>query len=201
VLTGSKSTYIVGSNDGQCNSNQLNSRKERTMSKPKPMREVIYDRIMEGGATKEILMEIAGTTAKGLSSQFTYLRMMGRCPMLVEDDEGNKTYKIVTPEEWENHRAEVSANSQKKTLSPEKRLEKAGKRVERAVQGVENTLKRKEANPDNELYDLQYQKAVIENKIANIELANAEHLYKTQSEDGQAPAEDEDNMNDEGAFA
>ena len=60
-------------------------------------RDIIYDRIMQGGATKEILMEVAEVNDKGLASQMTYLRLMGKCPM--KQDDG--TYKIVTREEWD----------------------------------------------------------------------------------------------------
>lgn len=148
-----------------------------TPNKQKPMRTRILEAIQAGGATKESLIEMAETTPKGLSSQFTYLRMMGFCPMLQED----KTYKIVTAEEWETHRAEVAANSKTKTLSPEKRAEKAQKRYDRGVTGLENATKRAEGNPDNVLYGLQKQKAEIELKIADLELASANEMLAASS--------------------
>jgi len=58
------------------------------------MRDQIKEAIIAGGATKESLLALTGTTEKGLASQFTYLRMMGTCPMKQEDG----TWKIVTTE-------------------------------------------------------------------------------------------------------
>jgi hypothetical protein len=83
------------------------------------MRDEIYEAIMKGGATTESLLELTGTTKKGLASQMTYLRMMGKCPMKQEDG----TFTIVTPEEWAASRE--SSGTPGKILTPEERVEKA----------------------------------------------------------------------------
>ena len=57
------------------------------------MRDVIKEAIIAGGATKESLLELTGTTEKGLASQFTYLRMMGSCPK--KKDDGNQTCRML----------------------------------------------------------------------------------------------------------
>ena len=128
------------------------------------MRDIIKKAIEEGGATKESLLELTGTTEKGLASQFTYLRMMGNCPMKQEDG----TWKIVSSEEWEAHRS--SGGGTGKTLNPAERVEKAQKRSDRASTAYSNAEKRAEANPDDRLAQLKFTKAEAEFEIAEIEL-------------------------------
>lgn len=131
------------------------------------MRDDILKAIKEGGATKESLLKLTGTTEKGLASQFTYLRMIGNCPMKQEDG----TYKIVTQDEWNEHRSSgVSAAP----LTPEQRVEKAEKRSKRAATAYDNAKKTHEADPENELKRLKFVKAEAELKIAEIELGMAE---------------------------
>lgn len=132
------------------------------------MRDIIKEAILKGGATRESLLELTGTTEKGLASQFTYLRMMGTCPMKQEDG----TFKIVSPEEWESHRSSGSAAG--KTLTPEERVDKAQKRSTRAATAYDNAQKRAEANPDDRLAQLKFTKAEAEFEIAEIELGKAE---------------------------
>ena len=136
------------------------------------MRDEIFKAIMEGGATKESLLELTGTTEKGLASQFTYLRMTGRCPMKQEDG----TFKIVSADEWEAHRAAGGGSS--KSLTPEERVEKARKRSARAATAYDNAQKRHEANPDDRLSELKFIKAEAEFEIAEIELGKAEAAYE-----------------------
>lgn len=132
------------------------------------MRDVIREAIMAGGATKESLLELTGTTEKGLASQFTYLRMMGTCPMKSEDG----TFKIVSAEEWEAHRS--SGGTSSKPLTPAERLAKAEKRSKRAATAYDNALKRHESDPDNRLNELKFIKAQAELEIAEIELGKAD---------------------------
>ena len=129
-------------------------------------RDIIYDRIMQGGATKEILMEVAEVNDKGLASQMTYLRLMGKCPM--KQDDG--TYKIVTREEWDAYqesRAGVGGGS-RAPQTPAKRKELAEKRVKRAASALDNAQKKFDAASDVLLNDLQFQKAKLELQIAEI---------------------------------
>jgi hypothetical protein len=135
------------------------------------MRDMIKKSIEEGGATKESLLELTGTTEKGLASQFTYLRMMGTCPMKQEDG----TWKIVTTEEWEAHRGAGGASSV--SLTPEERVEKAEKRSKRAASAFDNAKTRHEAKPDDRLAELKFVKAEAEFEIAEIELGKAEEAF------------------------
>ncbi len=142
------------------------------------MRDQIYDAIMKGGATRESLLKLTGTTEKGLASQFTYLRMLGKCPM--KQDDG--TFKIVSAEEWAAHK---TTRTPTKILSPKDRVMKAEKRVQRATTAFDNAKKKAESTPDDKLSELKYQKADAELQIAEIELGIAEEAYR------DAPPEDE----------
>lgn len=139
------------------------------------MRDDIKKAIEEGGATKESLLELTGTTEKGLASQFTYLRMMGTCPMKQTDG----TFKIVSSEEWEAHR---SSGATGKVLTPQERFEKAGKRSKRAATAYDNAKKRAEANSDDRLSHLKFVKAEAELEIAEIELGKAEAAIPDENE-------------------
>jgi len=151
------------------------------------MRDEIRKAIEEGGATKESLLELTGTTEKGLASQFTYLRMMGTCPMKQEDG----TWKIVSTEEWEAHRAAGSTVG--KILTPAEKVEKAEKRSKRAASAYDNAKKRHEADEENELKKLKFIKAGTELQIAEIELGIAETAF------AEAPPEvvEDETENDE----
>ena len=149
------------------------------------MRDIIKKAIEEGGATKESLLELTGTTEKGLASQFTYLRMMGNCPMKQEDG----TWKIVSGAEWEAHRASGSGVAGK-ILTPAERVDKAQKRSTRAASAFDNAQKRAEADPDNRLDELKFIKAEAEFEIAEIELGKAEAALAA------APPEEPENVND-----
>lgn len=137
------------------------------------MRDQIYEAIEAGGATKESLLELTGTTDKGLASQMTYLRMMGKCPMKQDDN----TFKIVTTEEWEAHKG-ASKGTSGKILSPAERVEKAEKRSKRAATAYDNAQKRYEADKDNRLNELKFIKAEAEFEIAEIELGKAEEAVR-----------------------
>jgi hypothetical protein len=152
------------------------------------MRDEIHKAILEGGATKESLLALTGTTEKGLASQFTYLRMTGRCPKKQEDG----TFKIISPEEWEAHRAS-SGGAAQANLSPAKKVENAEKRSKRAASAYDNAKKRNEADPENKLNELKLVKAGAELEIAEIELGIAEKNLADAPPEPQAEIEaDED---------
>jgi len=169
------------------------------------MRDQIRESIMAGGATKESLLELTGTTEKGLASQFTYLRMMGTCPMKQEDG----TWKIVSADEWEAHRG--SGGGAGKILTPAERLDKAEKRSKRAATAYDNAKKRHEANEDDELNRLKFVKAEAEFMIAEIELGKAdtpeahevpkdeevEEAEELEALDGDDPVMEENEYEDE----
>jgi len=157
------------------------------------MRDEIKVAIEAGGATKESLLELTGTTEKGLASQFTYMRMMGNCPMKQEDG----TFKIVTTEEWEAHKAS-SGSASAKSLTPEQRVDRCEKRSKRAASAYDNAKKRLEANPDDKLTELKFIKAEAEFEIAEIELGKAEEAYVNQVPEGADEVEgDEGDEGDE----
>lgn len=135
------------------------------------MRDVIKKAILEGGATKESLLELTGTTDKGLASQFTYLRMMGTCPMKQADN----TFKIVSPEEWEEHRSAGGASAA--NLTPEQLVDKAEKRSKRAASAYDTAKTRAEAKPEDRMLHLKFEKAKAELGIAEIELGLAETAF------------------------
>ena len=136
------------------------------------MRDEIKVAIEAGGATRESLLELTGTTEKGLASQFTYMRMMGNCPMKQEDG----TFKIVSAEDWEAHKA-TSGSRSSTSLTPEERVERSEKRSKRAASAYDSAKKRTEADPDNRLNELKFIKAEAELEIAEIELGKAEEAF------------------------
>jgi hypothetical protein len=149
------------------------------------MRDIIYQAIVDGGATRDSLLELTGTTEKGLASQFTYLRMMGKCPM--KQDDG--TFKIVSAEEWEAHRAS-SGGAGSTPATPEERVEKARKREQRASTAYTNAEKKAEANPDDQLAQLRLTKADAELQIAEIELGRAEEALRGSQPEEVVNSED-----------
>ena len=145
------------------------------------MRDVILEAINNGGATRQTLLELTGTTEKGLASQFTYLRMLGHCPMKKDDG----TYCIVSPEVW----AERSEGKPGTILTPAEKLAKAQKREQRASVTLDNAIKRFEAN-QNRVNELRKIKAEVELEISSIELSAAEAAYKEQTQDSETTNDD-----------
>jgi len=156
------------------------------------MRDDIKVAIEKGGATKESLLALTGTTEKGLASQFTYMRMMGNCPM--KQDDG--TFKIVSIDEWNAHKSE-SGSASATNLTPEQRVERAEKRSARAASAYDNAKKRHEADPTNTLNELKFIKADAELKIAELELGAVEETLtggdevEEEIEDDEAEVEEE----------
>ncbi len=155
------------------------------------MRDVIKKAIEEGGATKASLLELTGTTEKGLASQFTYLRMMGNCPMKQEDG----TWKIVSTEEWQAQRGAVGAIAA--NLTPEQRVEKAGKRSKRAASAFDNAKIRHEAKPDDRLIELKFLKASAELEIAEIELGLVEEALRNTPDEVISESDVKEEISDE----
>ena len=135
------------------------------------MRDDIKVAIEAGGATKESLLALTGTTEKGLASQFTYMRMMGNCPMKQEDG----TFKIVSASEWDEHKAS-SGSATTVNLTPAERVARAENRSKRATSAYDNAKKRFDANKTDRLTELKFIKAQAELEIAELELGAAEQL-------------------------
>ena len=155
------------------------------------MRDDIKKAIEAGGATKESLLTLTGTTEKGLASQFTYMRMMGNCPQKQEDG----TFKLVTAAEWDAHKAS-SGSGPATNLTPAERVARAEKRSERALSAYDNAKKRYEAKGDDRLTELKFVKAEAELEIAELELGAAEQLLAAGGE-GEVAVEDEDVIDDD----
>jgi len=136
------------------------------------MRDEIKVAIEAGGATKETLLKLTGTTEKGLASQFTYMRMMGICPMKQEDG----TFKIVSSEEWEAHKSE-SGSTSTINLTPAQRVEKAEKKSARAATAFDNAKTQAEKDPKDRMKELKFIKAQAELEIAELELGAAEATF------------------------
>jgi hypothetical protein len=147
------------------------------------MRDQMKEAIEAGGATKESLLELTGTTEKGLASQFTYMRMMGNCPFKQEDG----TYKIISSEEWIAHKSE-SGSGPSINLTPAQRVEKAEKRSVKAATAFDNAKARKDADKKDRLKELKFIKATAELEIAELELGAAEKIF------ADAPLEEMEEM-------
>lgn len=160
------------------------------------MRDEIKVAIEKGGATKDSLLALTGTTEKGLASQFTYMRMMGNCPMKQEDG----TFKIITSDEWDAHKVE-SGTAATKNLTPVERVERAEKRSTRAASAFDNAKKRYEADKEVKLNELKYVKANAELQIAELELGAAEEAFANSSEsevtEGEGEASEDKVLEDE----
>jgi hypothetical protein len=126
-------------------------------------RDIIMAEILKGGATQASLMEAAQVNEKGLASQFTYMRMMGKCPMKQPDG----TFKIVSREEWDAYTESRGGVGSTKILTPAERLDRAAKRVTRAASALDSATKRL-ATTHNKLNQLQVEKCKIELQIAEI---------------------------------
>jgi hypothetical protein len=135
----------------------------------RPKRLIILDAIEAGGATKESLMELADCSAASLATNFSYLRMGGKCPLKNEDD----TYSIVTEEEWAEIKAEAKAKAKtRKTATPktpEQIYNAAQKRVERTAKALETATKKHDEFPC-EITELRLTIATADARLADIAL-------------------------------
>lgn len=138
-------------------------------------RDIIIEKINEGGATVETLMEAVKLDTKGLSSQFTYLRLMGKCP--VKDDKG--VYSFVSSDEWEAIKAARVVNKKpaKPAKSPEERLKAAKVRVDKTVKAADAANEKNLKHQDSEELSLRNELAQINVKLARIELAKAQDNF------------------------
>lgn len=133
-------------------------------------RDVILEAINEGGATKEFLMEIAEVDAKGLASQFTYMRLMGNCPVVDE----NGVFSIVTAEEWATIKEERASNSTATSkLTPEERLEKAEKSAEKARLATNKAAEALAKNEDSRKLQIRSEIAGLTYELRTLELDEA----------------------------
>lgn len=145
-------------------------------------RDTILEAIGAGGATRESLMEAAEVNSKGLASQFTYLRLMGNCPMTNEDG----TLRIGTKEEYEKYKADRAANAVTKTVArtPQKRYEMAEKRVAKSKKTVDTAATRFNSNTNDDLeceLQLRSDKADIDLELAEIEFERASKSFDPDS--------------------
>ena len=157
-------------------------------------REIIADVIEAGGATMESLMEAAACKYASVMSNFSMLRLMGKCAVKdvdteipVLDEDGNETfddagevatttiqtYRFVTADEWKEIQAAKATNAKAKKAparTPEEQKALLEKRIEKLNTAKANADKRAEEG-DSEILNLRAQKADIECQIAGLELA------------------------------
>ena len=151
-------------------------------SKPeKKKREIVIEAIEAGGATMESLMVAADCKYESIMSIFSTLRLMGKCPvkdvpatMTAEDGSEFEvmTYRLVTPEEWEQIKAERSSKSAAKRepkKSPAEQLEALNKRIENLTKAEAAAKSRFDQRPELRILELRAQKADIELQIACLE--------------------------------
>jgi hypothetical protein len=156
-------------------------------------RTIIKERIEEGGATKEILMEVSDTNAAGLASQFSYLRMGGVFPVADE----NGVYSLVDEATWEEHKASRAAKP-KVQLSPEDMRIKLEKKVTRAASAQTNAAKKADKDPDNRVLELKAKVAEMQLEICEIELGQHEAEYPDLTDEAPTATVDiEDTESDE----
>lgn len=153
----------------------------------KSKRDIIADTIIAGNATMESLMLAASCKYASVMSNFSMLRLMGKCPVkdvesIVQDEKGEDitilTYRLVDAEEWEKIKAEKA----EKTLStratsaktPEEQLEIVNKRFERLDKAVKASIDRANASKDSKILQLRAKKAALEVEIVTIEKAEIE---------------------------
>jgi hypothetical protein len=150
---------------------------ETEMSK----RDIVLAEIEKGGATIDSLCKAADCKYASVMSILSMLRLMGKCAVKdvpVKNKDGNETltYRIVSPKEWDQIKAEKHANAKKKAAparTPEQVYEMAEKKVARCTTFLDNAKKRAETEKASQLDKLKLQKANIELQIANIELSDA----------------------------
>ena len=138
-----------------------------------PKRLVILAAIEAGGATKESLMETADCSSASLATNFTYLRLMGKCPLKADDN----TFSIISEEEWDAIQAErkAKAGTRKATTpkTPAELLAAAEKRMTRCAKALVSATT-KAGQIDNEITDLRLTIATAENRLAEIALEEAQ---------------------------
>jgi len=155
-----------------------------TVPTNKSKRDLIIEHIEAGGATMESLMAHASCKYASVMSNFSMLRLMGKCPVkdveitsINADNEEvvELSYRLVSTEEWEVLKADKAAKAKTKKTparTPEQMLEILTKRVDKAVKADIVAGERVIASPDSEILSLRSQKALIELKIANLELSD-----------------------------
>lgn len=152
-------------------------------------RDIIAEAIEAGGATMESLIAAADCKYESIMSNFSMLRLMGKCPVKDVEVDGVLTYRFVSTEEWEQMKAEkatsaTSASSRTRTSSksPAQRLVAAEVRVARCEKAAENAQARANANEEDTLLGLRSDKAEIEMQIAQYELGTAQALVDADPE-------------------
>jgi len=144
----------------------------------KSKRDIVKETIENGDATMDTLIEAADCKYESVMSIFSMLRLMGHCPVKDvphSEDAETMTYRLVDHETWERLKEERAANSKStaRKVTPEERLDKAEKRLERTEKAM-NSAKERAEKYEDEVYQLRAQKAEIEFKLAGYELAEAQ---------------------------
>jgi len=149
---------------------------------------IVVEMVKAGQSTREEIKDAADCTSGSLASYLSAMRNAAKftgaviCPIEVaagtEEDADRKVFQVMTFDEVEEIKAERTANrpsaASKKT--PAERLEAAKKRLIRCENAAEKAVERAENDDSNEELELRADKAQIEVKLAEFELARAEAL-------------------------
>lgn len=168
--------------------------------------DVVVGLVQAGTYSREELRKIAGCTSGALATYISGMRNAAKftgatiCPIettIEIDGVEKKVMTVVTFDEYESARAEatVKATTKAPAKSPEVRLADAETRINRCTKAVDSAKGRLDENGDDIELDLRHQKAVIELKLADIELDRAQALVEAagvpeledDSDDDDAP--------------
>ena len=158
-----------------------------------PKRLIIKNAIEAGHQTRESLMKVADVNSAGLSSQFSYLRLMGFFPVASEDG----VFKFITRDEWDAQKAAVKTKPAATPKSPTEWLELASKQFEKAKATVEKTAKRFK-DLETEEAELKHTIATAQVRLAELNVAAAEEAVLNMGEalaDPETAEVDENDVN------
>ncbi len=155
--------------------------------------EQVIELVKAGESTREQIKEAVDCTIGSLASYFSTMSNIAKysgvalCPVTNADG----IMSVTTYEEAEAAKAERTASrpaASKK--SPEERLDAAEKRMIRCTNAEVSAAKRAEDNPDNKELELRADQAVINLKLAEIELDRSKELcHATEAAEEDAPTE------------
>jgi len=163
----------------------------------KSKREIILEKLQEGGATVESLAVDADCKYESVMSIFSTLRLMGHFPVKdvpSDDDPEVMTFRLVGADEWANiksKRAEAAKANKRPARTPIQVLEAARKKVDRCNKVCETAVKRANENEESQLLEWKAEVASLNVKIAGHELASAQIAYDKapEGERGDEPTE------------
>ncbi len=139
------------------------------------MREKIIIALKTGPKTAEELMEASGAKTKpSLSSQITYVKMG---PNFVIYNRVEKTYKLVTEEEfdlYESEKEKTKAKVARVKTDPKALLKKAQDKETRASSALDRFKAKHLADPEDTYKALKFKRAEIDSTLTSMDLGKIE---------------------------